>query len=237
MSIGLTIDSLEAILGRKVEEIHLTVAKSSVLGLDPETIANTIGVPKSEIDELMESQDYKDIRLLVGADHQKDRVERDMGWDGIENSSLRKLAKRVTLENDTDTLLRIAAVANRATRRAAPPTNAALDPSQAGARVPLTLTRRYTEKLNQTGQIIERSETQQISVLNGSAVNPSFKEVSQLLHAAGGSGNIPAGRAEPVEPTERPKANQEAYLEATHEEAEPFDMAQMQELARKLSSK
>jgi hypothetical protein len=42
MSGGLTIESLQTILGREVEEIHLTVAKSSVLGLDPETIANTL---------------------------------------------------------------------------------------------------------------------------------------------------------------------------------------------------
>lgn len=181
MSAALTVDSLKSILGREVEEIHLTIAKSSVLGLDPETIANTLGVPKSEIEELMETQDYKDIRLLVGAEQAKDRVERDFGWDGIENSALRKLARRTELENDTDTLLRIAAVANRATRRAAPPKESLLDPSQAGARVPLTLTRRFTEKLGGNGQVVERSETQQISVLNGSAVNPTFKEVQGLL--------------------------------------------------------
>ena len=181
MSAALTLDSLEKILGREVEEIHLTVAKSSVLGLDPETIANTLGVTKAEIDELMELQDYKDVRLLVGAEQAKERVERDMGWDGLENTALKKLNQRAKLENDTDTLLRIAAVANRATRRAAPPKESILDPSLAGARVPLTLTRRYTEKLNQTGQVVERNETQQISVLNGSAVNPTFKEVSSIL--------------------------------------------------------
>jgi len=181
MSIGLTVESLGKILGREVEEIHLTIAKSSVLGMDAEAIAGGLGWSTQDVQEAMESQEYKDIRLLVGAEHQKERVERDTGWDGIEHSAISKLSKRVKLENDTDTLLRIAAVANRATRRAAPPKDAMLDPSQAGSRVPLTLTRRFTEKLNQTGQVIERSETQQISVLNGSAVNPTFKEVSQLL--------------------------------------------------------
>lgn len=181
MSAALTVDSLKAILGREIEEIHLTVAKSSVLGLDPETIAHTLGVAKAEIEELMEGQDYKDIRLLVGAEQAKDRVERDLGWDGIENAALRKLARRTELESDTDTILRIAAVANRAQRRTAPPKESLLDPALAGARVPLTLTKRFTEKLNGDGRIIERTETHQISVLNGSAVNPSFKEVSGLL--------------------------------------------------------
>lgn len=183
MSAALTVDSLNAILGREVDEIHLTVAKSSVLGLDPQTIANTLGVEKAEIDLLMETQDYKDIRLLVGAETARDRVERDGGWDGIESTAVSKLARRVQMENDTETLLKIAMVANRATRRTAPPKENILDPSQAGQRVPLTLTRRYTEKLNGQGQTIERQVTQQISVLDGSAVNPTFSEVSQILEA------------------------------------------------------
>jgi hypothetical protein len=61
----------------------------------------------------METQDYKDIRLLVGAEQAKDRVERDFGWDGIETSALKKLGRRVDMETDTDTLLRIAAVSNQ----------------------------------------------------------------------------------------------------------------------------
>jgi hypothetical protein len=182
MSGALTIDSLQKILGRDVEEIHLTIAKSSALGLDVDSIAATLGIQKTEIEALMEEQDYKDIRLLVGAEQAKDRVERDFGWDGIENGAVRKLARRVEMENDTDTLLRIAAVANRAVRRAAPPKESVLDPSQAGVRIPLTLTQRYTEKLNSGGQVVERSKTQQISVLNGSAINPSFSEVKSLLH-------------------------------------------------------
>lgn len=181
MSAALTCESLATILGRQVDEILLTVAKSSVFGLDPETIANTLGVEKSEIEDLMQTPDYKDVRLLVGAEAAKDRVERDSGWDGIENTALSKLSRRVQMENDTETLLKIAAVANRATRRTAPEKGHTLDPSQAGARVPLTLTKRYTEKLAADGRTIERSETQQISVLNGSAINPTFKEVSQML--------------------------------------------------------
>lgn len=182
MSVALTVQSLQTILGREVEEIHLTVAKSSALGLDPETIANSIGLDRVEIEELMQTDDYKDVRLLVGSEMLRERTDRDTSWDGIESTAVRKLTRRVELENDTETLLKIAAVANRATRRTAPPKESSpLDPSQAGHRVPLTLTRRFTEKLNGAGQITERSETQQISVLNGSAVNPKFEDVKKIL--------------------------------------------------------
>ena len=215
MSIGLTKDALEKILGREVEEIHLTVAKSVVLGLDLDTIAATLGVDKAELEELAETQEYKDIRLLVGTEYMQARVERDTGWDGIEQKALQNLAKRVERETDTDTILRIAAVANRATRRTAPPKEAILDPSQVSQRVPLTLTRRYTEKLNGAGQTIERSTTQQISVLDGSALNPSFKEVNELL----------TGRPEP--------RTQETVIARSHtEEAEPFSLEALKKMAR-----
>lgn len=215
MSIGLTKDALEKILGREVEEIHLTVAKSIVLGLDLETIAATLGVEKAELDELVEDPKYKDIRLLVGAEYMQARVERDTGWDGIEQKALTNLAKRVERETDTDTILRIAAVANRATRRTAPPKEAILDPSQVSQRVPLTLTRRYTEKLNGAGQTIERTTTQQISVLDGSALNPTFKEVNEVLQA----------RAEP--------RTQETVIARTQtEEEEPFSLEALKKMAR-----
>lgn len=215
MSIGLTKDALEKILGREVEEIHLTVAKSVVLGLDLETIAATLGVEKAELDELVEDPKYKDIRLLVGAEYMQARVERDTGWDGIEQKALTNLAKRVERETDTDTILRIAAVANRATRRTAPPKEAILDPSQVSQRVPLTLTRRYTEKLNGAGQTIERTTTQQISVLDGSALNPTFKEVNEVLQA----------KAEP--------RTQETVIARTQtEEEEPFSLEALKKMAR-----
>lgn len=221
MSAALTVDSLERILGREVQEIHLTVAKSSVLGLDPEAIANTLGIERAEIEELMESPEYRDIRLLVGAEQAKERIERDYGWDGLENTALRKLSRNAELENDTDTLLRIAAVANRATRRAAPPKESVLDPSQAGARVPLTLTKRYTEKLNSDGSMIERTEVQQISVLNGSAVNPTFSEVSGLLE----------GRAKPVI---QPAQTEEAYRGVVQPELEDLSFESLKKMAKEM---
>lgn len=184
MTASLTVDALRTILGREIDEIHLTAAKASALGLDADTIASNVGLEPSEIHELMQTQDYKDVRLLVGSEMLTQRVERDTGWDGIENAAVRKLQRRTELENDTETLLKIAAVANRATRRTAPPKEAGpLDPSQAGQRVPLTLTRRYTEQLGADGSIT-RSTTQQISVLNGSAVNPKFEDVKRILSGA-----------------------------------------------------
>src|SRR3546814_2301616 len=75
-------------------------------------------------------------------------------------TALEGLSKRVGLEKDTDTLLRIAAVANKAQRRMTQKEEHVLDPASAVARVPLKLTKRFTEKLNHDGSV-ERSESQE----------------------------------------------------------------------------
>lgn len=134
MSDSLTIESLSTVLGREVPDIVLTVAKSSVIGLDPATIAEAIGIPEQEIHDLVQTQDYKDVRLLVGAEAIKEKLDRDMGWDGIESVSVNKLAQRLKFENDTEILLKIAAVANRAQRRAKPAMDSPLDPSRSANR-------------------------------------------------------------------------------------------------------
>src|SRR3546814_10845513 len=82
---------------------------------------------------------------------------KDFTWDSIEATVLEGLSKRVGLEKDTDTLLRIAAVANKAQRRMTQKEEHVLDPASAVARVPLKLTKRFTEKLNHDGSVEDRT--------------------------------------------------------------------------------
>lgn len=202
---GLTLAALKTILGREVPEAVLTIAKSSVFGLDSGTIAEALGVAKAEVDQLMATEDYKDVRLLVGAEYQKEKVERDSSWDSLESAALTKLSRRVNIESDTETLLKIAAVANKAQRRTNPTREMSpLDAGSASQRIPLTLTRRFTEKLTQ-GQVVERTHTQSISVLDGSAVNPSFEEVQGALRDAASAGG-PAGMGPPLTRNDKAKS-------------------------------
>src|SRR3546814_8937968 len=59
-----------------------------------------------------------------------------------------------------------------------------LDPASAVARVPLKLTKRFTEKLNHDGSV-ERSESQEISVTNGTARMPSFESINAIFGVRG----------------------------------------------------
>lgn len=176
--------SIQTALGRAIPEEVLTIAKCAVGGMIPERIAELLGATAEEIKELQETQDYKDVRLLVGVEHAKTSVSKDFTWDSIEATALESLSSRVGLERDTEMLLRIAAVANKAQRRMTQKEEHVLDPASAMARVPLRLTKRFTEKLNSDGSS-ERSETQEISVINGTARMPSFESINKIFNVHG----------------------------------------------------
>lgn len=175
----ITAESLSKQLQQPVPEMYVMIAKNSVAGLDSVAIADLLGATREEIDEIGQEQLYKDVRLVVSTAHAQSQTDTDFGWDDIESAAVKRLAKRVEFENDTESLLKIAAVANKAQRRNTHKQNV-LDPSQGSARVPLTLTRRITERLSARGEQV-REEVQQISVLDGSAKNPSFEDIDQLL--------------------------------------------------------
>lgn len=176
----LNAESLSKQLGTEVDEVVVLIAKNDVAGLPAETIAELLGLEKHEIVEVQETQVYKDCRLLLGMQHSQGLVDKDFNWDAIEGMALSNLAKRVPFEKDTDMILKIAAVANRAQRRMAPVKQQVLDPGSAGQKVALQLTSRITQKLAANG---DRSqiEERQISVMDGSATNPTFKDIDSLL--------------------------------------------------------
>jgi hypothetical protein len=176
----LTQDSIKAALNREIAEEILVVAKLHVNGMDADSIAQILGSTREEVDELFHTQDFKDVRLLVGVEQARLRTGNDSTWDGIENTALEGLSKRVHLERDTDTLLRIAAVANKAQRRLSQNQAHVLDPANAQTRVPLKLTKRFTEKINADGSM-ERSATQEVSVVNGTAKTPSFESINEIF--------------------------------------------------------
>lgn len=175
----MTAASLGQQIGQVVPDLYVTIAKNSIVGMDANQIADILGVTPQEIQDVQADQTYRDVRLLLAAEYAKTQIESDFTWDMIESAAVQGLAKRVPLERDTDTLLRIAAVANKAQRRNAVNNNKVLDPSQGGTRVALTLTSRITERLR-NGRM-EREETRQISVVDGSAQNPKFEDIDQLL--------------------------------------------------------
>lgn len=162
-----------------IPEIFVTIAKMSVmLGASTDDIASQMGVDVESVREVELTQKYRDIRLVLSVEHSKEKVDRDMSYDTLESKALAKLVKQVDYEKDTDVLLRIASMANRAERRVAK--NNDIIPQTGNPKVPLRLSERIVRKINSDGSAEETRE-RSVSVLNGQAKNPSFERVENLF--------------------------------------------------------
>lgn len=174
-----TASSLSQTLGQAVPEVYVVVAKHLALGVDESEICKLIDCTSQELQELQEDSLYKAVRAQVGMAHAESASSQTTSWDYIEEQALQNLSKRVEFEKDTDMLLRIAAVANKAQRKIKPQENL-LDPANRQGRTAITLTRRLIHKITHAGPS-EMVEEQQIRITDGSAVNPSFEEVDSML--------------------------------------------------------
>lgn len=177
----ITHESLSRQLDREVPEVYVIIAKHSVLGMDDESIREVIGCTQEELSEVQNDPLYREVRIFIGASHGQASVDQTTGWDKLENHALKNLLKRVEVERDPEFLLRVAAVANKASRRhQAGKEQGVLDPAS-GRSTRINLTTRLVRSFNRDGgetQTIEK----QVSISDGSMMNPSFEDVDGLLN-------------------------------------------------------
>ncbi len=178
----MTSESLTAMLGKPVADAHLIIAKNSVLGLDEGQIADLLGVTVSEVREVQEEELYKEVRVLIAAKYNEQTINTALTWDAIEAQALKNIEKRVSMETNLETNLKIATLANRAQRRHVNEKNQPLDAGAIGKKVSLTLTRRVRGRLSQQGVADAREVTEQISIHNGTMENLTFADVDQHLN-------------------------------------------------------
>lgn len=178
----ITAESLTRQLEREVPPIYVIVAKHSVLGMDEEGIREIIGCTKEELSEVLNDALYREVRIFIGAAHGQQGVDQTTGWDKLEQLSLGNLIKRAELPNqDPEFLLRVAAVANKAQRRAsAGKDQGILDPN-AGKSVRISLTTRLVRQITHEGTETQQVE-KQLSIHDGTMSNPSFDDVDSLLN-------------------------------------------------------
>src|SRR3546814_9470752 len=90
---GLTQQAIQQALGREIPEEILIIAKMAVVGMAPDRIAETLGSSKVEVEEILESQDYKDVRLLVGVEHARLSSSKDFTRSEEHTSELQSLMR------------------------------------------------------------------------------------------------------------------------------------------------
>jgi hypothetical protein len=180
----ITHDTLTRTLSRAVPEVFVIIAKHAVLGMDEDAIREVIGCDKDELADVINDPLYREVRQIVGAAHAESVVDLTTGWDKLEQRTLTNLLKRVDTIREPETLIRIAAVANKAQRRHGHGTEqGVLDPSGRAARINLT-TRLISQFTHPDGTKESRGVEKQLSITDGSAQNPTFDEIDGLLHVS-----------------------------------------------------
>jgi hypothetical protein len=181
----ITAESLTRTMSREVPEVYVIVAKHAVLGMDEDTIREVIGCTKEELSEVLNDPLYREIRLIVGATQAESSVDLTTGWDKLEQRSLTSLLKRIDHIRDEDQLLRIAAIANKAQRRHQAGKEQGVLDGVNGRSARINLTTRLVQSFTRaSGEAVTQSVEKTLSITDGSAVNPSFDEIDNLLHVS-----------------------------------------------------
>lgn len=164
----------------EVPEAFVVIAKHQVLGLANEQIAETLGCEPSDILECEQDELFKQCKQFIGGIAASEKALQTTGWDAIESTAIQGLMKRLHMEKDTEFLLKVAAVANRATRRTQPQSNV-LDPTRMVGNRTITLTQRLVSKITDRGE--ESQElTKQVSIKDGTMGRAEFSEIDSLLN-------------------------------------------------------
>lgn len=175
----LTSSSLSKELGVEIPDIYVVIAKHSVLGLDTEAIQQILGCSRQDIAEVEADGLYGTVRDRVAGTYANQSATQTTGWDAIEDMAIQGLVKRLPYEKDSEFLLKVAAVANRAVRKHSQ-SPAVLDPSVRAGRTTISLSQRLVSKLSSNGDL-EQTEIREVSIKDGSLANPSFNEIDGLL--------------------------------------------------------
>lgn len=175
--LDLTAEKVGDLLGRKVPDLYLTLAKHVVFGMSPESIAEIFDVSVEEIQEILNEREFEEVKLVVAELHAKVSIETDYSWDAAESIALKNLIGVLERDKDPDLNLKVAAIANKALRR----NRIQRRPLEAtaGSMIQLTLTKRLVNKLTDLSNgAIQVQESQAILLIK----NPTFKQVDGILN-------------------------------------------------------
>lgn len=87
-------------------------------GLPGTIVASTVGCDPSYVSQLMEDEGFKNDVLVLRAGKAQGAVARDTSWDTVEQMALDKAIQMLPLVSRPNDLIRLAAFANSAKRRA-----------------------------------------------------------------------------------------------------------------------
>ncbi len=123
-------------------------------GLQQSIVASAVGCDPSYISQLMEREEFKNDVLVARAGKAEGGVKRDNSWDEVEDKALARALETIHLIHRPTDLIRIAAMANTAKRRATESSNGS---ESASATVNLVLPKgaNVIFQMNSQAQVVE----------------------------------------------------------------------------------
>lgn len=123
------------------------IAQLHLLEVPNRQIAAAVRLSEGRISQLQATDEYKAILSERSVEYyQKQAVVND-GWDALEAHAINGLMKHMEMTSDPNLMLRVAAVANKATRRGQFQNNPINTAGAAGARVIIQLQNNFVDKL------------------------------------------------------------------------------------------
>lgn len=99
-------------------KVYTQIAHLRVRGTPQVQIADVLGVTESRISQIVAEEAYKLIEAKLSEEIVEQNKSFNDGWDGLEAAAMDNLAKNLKFNQDPELCLKIAAVANKARRRA-----------------------------------------------------------------------------------------------------------------------
>lgn len=152
-----SLSNVQEFLGRDILPIHYDIARALVAGGTPDSLAQAWGFQVAEITELLTDPEFMELKQLIQVNEQQQFLETDSLWDALEYTSVKNLYKTIQANKDPDLNLRVAAIANKASRSNRRVGHSVLDSGAAGSRVEIKLNRKYVDKVN--GQEVSETAT------------------------------------------------------------------------------
>lgn len=146
------------------------VVRLRLQGVADEQIILICALDQQEFDLLTSHSDYQKVSAKLEAEPFQRYSDLDEGWDSLEEQALGNLLEVTKYTRNPDLMLRVASIANKATRRNTGRRLLPLEPERQGARVVIELQRSFVSRLqtvaeNVAAQGLVRSASKQVNIL------------------------------------------------------------------------
>ncbi len=121
------------------------IARMALYDVPYKQIAHAVSLTEAEIITIMEGEEYKELLDTLSTDHFEKYNSLNDGWDMAEAVALKGVLDHLEWAKDPDFALKVATMANRATRRGQV-NNRVID-GQAGVRAVIHLSAQFVDKL------------------------------------------------------------------------------------------